>query len=70
MSEAGFKGMFLVSKREITSFCKSVKKREPLYTIGRDVNWYTTVENDHMYTLKITLHNLNIYNFYLLIIPQ
>ena len=33
-----------VTKYQTTNFGKDVEKREPLYTVGGNVNWYTTMK--------------------------
>ena len=45
--------MAIIKKQEITSVGEDVEKREPLCSVGENVNWCNTVKNSMKFPQKI-----------------
>ena len=49
--------MAIIKRQQISSVGKDVEKREPLFTVGRNINWGTIMENSMQAPHKIKIKN-------------
>ena len=45
ISPHAYQNSYYQKDKKITSVGEDVKKRKPLYIVGRNVNWFSTMEN-------------------------